>query len=388
MKVRSLALAAAGMGFLAVSAFAQITTLEGIVKGPDGKPVQNAEIRIERTDIKGNYKTKTDKKGHYIYMGLPIGKYNVAVFVDGKQADGQNGIATHPGDPIPVNFDLHAAQAENAAKQKAMQQAVETGQMTKEMERSLSPEQKAAMEKQIKEESERRKKNAALNDAFNAGMDAMKAKQWDQAIAGFTKASELDPSQTVVWANLADAYKNQAEGKTGPEFDQTMQKSLQAYAKAIELKPDDPGMHNNYAIALAKAKKFDEMQAELKKAVELDPQGAGRYYYNLGAILTNTGQADAAADAFKKAADAGYADAYYQYGVALVSKASVGPDGKVVPVAGTVEAFQKYLELQPNGAHAQEAKDMITTLGTSVQTQFADPNAKKAPAGKKTTKKQ
>src|SRR5215475_16177947 len=127
MKLRSLALAAAGMAFLAVSAFAQITTIEGIVKGPDGKPVQNAEIKIDRTDIKGNYPTKTDKKGHYIYMGLPIGKYNVLVFVEGKQVDGQNGIATHPGDPVPVNVDLHAAQADKAAQQQAMQQAVESG---------------------------------------------------------------------------------------------------------------------------------------------------------------------------------------------------------------------------------------------------------------------
>ena len=387
MKARSLALVAAGIAFLAVSAFAQITTVEGIVKGADGKPVQNAQIKIERTDIKGSYPTKTDKKGHYIYMGLPIGTYNVLVLVEGKQVDAQNGVKTHPGDPIPVNFDLKASQADNAARQQAMQKAVESGQISKEMERSLSPEQKAAMEKQIKEESERRKKNAALNDAFNAGMDAMKAKQWDQAIAGFTKASELDPTQTVVWANLADSYKNQAEGKTGPEFDEIMQKSLTAYAKTIELKPDDAGAHNNYAIALAKTKKFDEMQAELKKAVELDPQGAGRYYYNLGAILTNTGQADAAADAFKKAADAGYPDAYYQYGVALVAKATVAPDGKVTPVPGTVEAFQKYLELQPNGAHAQEAKDMITSLGSSIETKFADPNAKKAPPKKSTTKK-
>src|SRR6266536_3337086 len=122
------------------------------------------------------------------------------------------------------------------------------------------------------------------------------SRPWKPAIAGFTKAAEMDPSQTVVWANLADAYKNQAEGKTGPEFDQTMQKSLEAYSKTIELKPDDAGAHNNYAIALAKAKKFDQMQTELKKAVELDPQGAGRYYYNLGAILTSVGQADAAAD--------------------------------------------------------------------------------------------
>jgi hypothetical protein len=66
MTFRNLAVAATGMAFLAVSAFAQITTIEGIVKGPDGNPVQGAEVHITRTDIKGNYKTKTDKKGHYL----------------------------------------------------------------------------------------------------------------------------------------------------------------------------------------------------------------------------------------------------------------------------------------------------------------------------------
>ena len=52
----------------------------------------------------------------------------------------------------------------------------------------------------------------------------------------------------------------------------------------------------------------------------------------------------------------GYADAYYQYGVTLVSKAAIGADGKVTPVPGTVEAFQKYLELQPTGPYAQRPR--------------------------------
>ena len=87
MKLRNLGVALAGMAFLGVSAFAQITTIEGIVKGADGKPVEKAEIQITRTDIKGSYKTKTDKKGHYLYMGLPMGKYTIDVVVDGKKAD-------------------------------------------------------------------------------------------------------------------------------------------------------------------------------------------------------------------------------------------------------------------------------------------------------------
>ena len=49
----------------------------------------------------------------------------------------------------------------------------------------------------------------------------------------------------------------------------------------------------------------------------------------------------------------------------------------MTPAPGTVEAFQKYLELQPDGPNAQSAKDMLTSLGSSVATTFADPNAKK-----------
>ena len=38
----------------------------------------------------------------------------------------------------------------------------------------------------------------------------------------------------------------------------------------------------------------------LAKAVELDPPGAGKYHYNLGALLMNSNQTDGALDEFKK----------------------------------------------------------------------------------------
>jgi tetratricopeptide (TPR) repeat protein len=188
-----------------------------------------------------------------------------------------------------------------------------------------------------------------------------------------------------VWAQLGEANVRLAQTKTGAEFDATIAKGLEAYGKAIELKPDDPASHNNFALALAKAKKYPEMQAELKKAAELDPPNGGKYYYNLGALLVNTGQTDAAGEAFKKAIELTptYADAYYQYGVTLVGKAQMSADGKVTPVPGTVEAFNKYLELQPNGTYAQSAKDMLSTLGTSINTKFSDPAKKADPKKKK-----
>jgi len=343
--------------------------------------VQSAKILIHRTDIKGDYNVKTDKKGHYIYTGLPIGTYDLTCEIDGKAVDSVKNVKTSPGDPKEVPFDLHAAQTSSADKQKMVQQAMQTGEIPKELERGMTPEQKAALEKSMKEQEAKMKKNAALNTAYNDGKAALEAKNYDAAIENLNKAAELDPTQLAVWTSLAQAYQGLAVGppaKTGADFDAAMGKALDAYQKAIAIKPDDPGLHNNYGLALAKDKKFPEAQAELTKAAELDPPNGGKYYYNLGALLVNAGQNEPAAEAFKKAIEVQptYADAYYQYGVMLVSKASIASDGKVTPVPGTVEAFQKYLELQPNGPYAQASKDMLTSLGGSISTQYKNPDAK------------
>ena len=115
MNFRNLAHATAGLLLLAFTSLAQITTLEGVVKGTDGKPLQNAVVKIERTDIKGNYQTKTDKKGHYFHTGLPLGFYTISVWVDGKEADKVSGVKTSPGDSRVVDFDLAKSAAANAA---------------------------------------------------------------------------------------------------------------------------------------------------------------------------------------------------------------------------------------------------------------------------------
>jgi tetratricopeptide (TPR) repeat protein len=376
MKLRKLAMLASGLLLLAVAAFAQTGGLQGDVKGPDGKPLVGAQIQIDRTDIKGTYKVKTDKKGHWLYAGLPLGMYKVSLQIDGKEADSISGVKTTMGDTTQLPpFDLQKKQQTGAS-----------AELAAEEQRGMSAEQKAALQKSTSEREAALKKNKELSDSFNAGMTAMQSKAYDVAISNFTKASTIDPNQHVVWAQLADAYMGQAATQTGADQTATMQKGLDAFAKAIELKADDASYHNNYGLALAKDKKIPEAQAELTKAAQLDPPNAAKYYYNLGALLVNSGQNDAAGDAFKKAIDANpdYADAQYQYGIFLVSKAQISADGKVSPVPGTQEAFQKYLELQPNGQFADSAKAMLASMGASVGTTYSNPTAD---SKKSTTKK-
>ncbi|HSB74897.1 MAG TPA: hypothetical protein VLC12_04560, partial [Terriglobales bacterium] len=81
------------------------------------------------------------------------------------------------------------------------------------------------------------------------------------------------------------------------------------------------------------------------------------------------------------AADPNKADAYYWKGVNLLGKATTDKEGKMTAPPGTAEAFNKYLELQPQGTYADAAKQMLASIGASVETSFGK-------GKKKTTKRQ
>ncbi len=380
----------AALTLTALSAFAQTGAMRGKVMGPDGKPVGKDQvyIQIDRTDIKAQYGVWTDKKGEFFHAGLPIGTYDVTVIdggtkVKNKPEGGHEAaklqkIRVGGGDPVEIpQFDLKAAQTAAAAGVDPAAASDATRGMTKE--------QKAEYDKQLKERAEAMAKNKELNDAFNAAMTAKEAKNYDEAVAQFTKASTLDATQSVVWANLAETYEALGATKTGADQTAAYTKAGEAWDKAIALKPDDASFHNNYALLLAKSKKFSEAEAELGKAATLNPPGAGMYFYNLGALYTNGGQLEPSGEAFKKAiaADPNHAEAQYQYGVYLMSKAQTKPDGSVVPVDGTLQAFEKYLELKPTGPFADAAKGMIQMMGANVQTTYQNPDAKKNTPGAK-----
>ncbi|MGC2658853.1 MAG: tetratricopeptide repeat protein [Bryobacteraceae bacterium] len=372
-------LLSASVLLVASSVWAQVTTLEGDVKDGKGTPVRGAQIVLTRTDIKGHYQVKSDKKGHWFYTGLPFGTYDIACQVDGAVVDSVKNVHSKYGDSTTVDFNTDRMKSQQAAAMKA----AETGQLTDDQTRGLSAQQKAELEAKAKAQSETMKKNKALNDAFNAGVDGMKNKDYKTAVDQFTKASELDATQQAVWAQLGDAYAGLAATQTGDEKTKSYDQALAAFQKALDLKPSDPGnagIYNQMGNIYGAEKKMPEATQALTKAAQLDPGMAAKAYYNMGANLVNSGQNDQAADFFKKAIDAdpNYADAHYQYGICLMGKATVDQKtGKVTPPEGTAEQFQKYLELKPDGPFAQPSKDMLASLGTTVQTKVTVPDAKK-----------
>ena len=86
--------------------------------------------------------------------------------------------------------------------------------------------------------------------------------------------------------------------------------------------------------------------------------------YNRCAMLYNAGKTDEAIAACDQAIalDPGKADAYFVKGSALYGNGKIGSGGKYEVPPGTVEALNKYLELAPNGAHAQDVHAMLDAL--------------------------
>jgi len=360
----------------AVPAFSQQAFVQGIVTDTDGKTiVVGAVVAFESLETKNHVDAKSDKKGHYITNMKP-GMYSVTVTVGGSVRFAQRQYEAVGGNGEALDIKLKpVGQTQGPAQT-----------LTAAPSGGGSAKDKEAADKAAKDKEAQLAKNKELNDSFGAGVAAIDNKQWDEAITQLTKASELGPTQQAVWAKLAQAYDGSAKAARAADAPAIFDKAFAAYDKLLTLTPDDAGTYNNYALSLALDKRLDDAKVKLAKAVELDPPGAGKYHYNLGALLMNASNTDGALEEFKKsiAADPNYAEAYFYYGSTLAGKSTTDTKtGKTIAPDGTVEALQKYLQLKPDGANAQSAKDMIAFLGTSLQVDYKDPNAPAPKSNKK-----
>ena len=365
-KYLRLSLISAGLLASAGLCLGQTGSIAGKVIGEDGQPLQGALVKIERMDVRGNYKVKTKKKGTYFHAGLPSGRYNIHLEVDGNEVERVSGVRLTSGDPIVIDFDL----TKKAERTK-------TGPTEKDFA-AMSPEERKAYEGALKKRQDQISKNKELNDVFANGMVGLKTKNFPVAITNLSKASELDLSQHVVWANLGDAQSQFAPSKTGTERTALFEASIASYNKAIELDPTNAAYLNNLGLVLVRAGKGEEGKLKLTEAAMLDPVNGAKYYFNLGAVMTNTGNTQGAIEAFRSATETNpnYAMAYYQLGMALVGMAETKADGSVVPAPGTIEAFEKYVELEPSGPNTQSAQGMLQGLTAQVETSYEDPSRK------------
>ena len=148
------------------------------------------------------------------------------------------------------------------------------------------------------------------------------------------KATQIDPTRALLWAQLANANVLSAKKDTdATSRTQKFTAAGDAYKKAIDLTTaaSDPkakaplgGYYNNYGEVLGRTGKIPEAVAAYHSAATADPANAAMYYRNEGITMENAGKVDDAVEAYDKsiAADPAAADSYYRKGITLLSKAT------------------------------------------------------------------
>ncbi len=368
---------ALALGLSVPPVFAQASgSVKGVCKDAQGNPVADAVVVYANQDNGQKYSLKTNKKGEYFSLGIAPGKYVVTLYKNADDAKANKEVFHVNGfqvqlDENTLDFDLKKEQERSAQGQ------------------GLTPEQI----KQMQEAKEKQQKEVttvkALNEKLAAANTAIQGGDFDTAIASLKEATQMDASRDLLWFKLGEAYRLSAPKQTDPaEKQKRLDAAVEAYQKAVQLRQaatndKDPNAaknlaayYNNLAEAYAKAGKVDDAVKTYALAAQTDPTAAAQYYYNSGAVLTNAGKADDAVAAFDRAiaADPNRPDSYYQKGVNLIGKATLQGDKTVAP-PGTVEAFQKYLELQPTGPYADVAKQMLATIGAPVETSYGKKKA-------------
>lgn len=354
-------LAGALLCVLAPKAAAQSGSIAGTILDVNGKPWYGLGVECV-SDQGAKQDAKTDASGQYSLQNLRPGVYTVTIMTfpppNDKQAPVEMGkvrVASGEVAKADMNFkDVIAKQG--AAAQEQVKKQAEEKQKFENMKTHFTAGQ-AFLVQERKAKEDLQKAAPDQRDALKQNLKDLSEKAATELEAAQKAASEKDPNQHLLWATLGEAYD--VAGRN--------EEAAQAYQQAINAKPDDPGYYNNLGNVLARAGKIDEARAAYTKSAELDPTKAATAWRNFGISLYNANRLGDAIEPLQKSAelDPKSAQTWYLLGASLVYKMTVKKVGdKDVPefAPGTIEAYQKAIELDPNGPYGQDAKKGLEQL--------------------------
>jgi tetratricopeptide (TPR) repeat protein len=331
--------------------------ITGTLTDFDGSPMANMPVKA-KSEQGAVLESKTGPDGKFAFTGLKNGKYTFSVQPPQMQTPFEVPLDVRGADTPPLNIDFKALlekqNPEAAAKYKQQQADQKKFQGMKEQ----FSKGMAVLEQERLAKVDVGKATADQKDAAKARLTDLS----NQAVAAFQDglkvAPEKDPNLHLFWARMGEAYD--LAGRND--------EAINAYQQAVAAKPDNAGYYNNLGNVLARTGKIDEAKAAYTKSAELDPPNAALAWRNFGISLYQAQRMVEAIEPLKKATelDPKSAQAWYLLGACMVADPSIykttGDKIEVHPRPGTIEAYQKAIELDPNGQWGTQAKQGLEQL--------------------------
>jgi tetratricopeptide (TPR) repeat protein len=221
-----------------------------------------------------------------------------------------------------------------------------------------------------------RKKYFIYSEIYNGlGVNYKALKHINKSINAYTRAIQLDPLNSYIYNNLSNAFKSKKQYK----------KAILAINDAIRANPKNANFYNNLGLLYEQIKLYDYAIKAYKKAVKLNPKFS-KAINNIGVLLYETKKYEQSANIFKIVLDVDptYYEAYSNMGAAL-NKAKKYDEAikaletaieknpnhsgaytnlgnvynKIYEYKKAVKMHEKSIELEPNGSNA------YSNLGTS-----------------------
>ncbi|MDX6402670.1 MAG: hypothetical protein QOH70_125 [Blastocatellia bacterium] len=311
----------------AVTASAQTGQLRGhvVVKQADGTTVKGADavIDVYRTDISGAFHTKTDKKGEFVFAGLPfVGTYIVAASLPNASPYAMRNVKV--GRDIDYEVVLGPGDGRRLTEEEAKKVVSAGSADATTSGGGESADAKAKREELIKKNEEianNNKKaedtNKVVGESFKAGNAALNAKNYEEAIKQYDIGLAADADQAALLTNKSAALK--ARG-------------VERYNAAIQSKDD-----------AARTAGIDAAKADFKNAAETSDKALELIKKEPAATDPNDQKRH---DANKYAALNVRAEAYRLY----VSK------GDASHADAGIAAFQDYIAAETDAAKKSKAQ--------------------------------
>ena len=279
----------------------------GKVLDEEKQPVADAKVLIEFEDgVHRSYEVKTNDKGEYMQVGLPIGNYKLTASKDGY-VPGAIGIRVGMG----------------------LARDIPTIELLSE----------AAAKKQVSPDAE------VIKAKFDEGVALARAGDLDAAEAVFNEILTINPGIAGVHRNLGYIHAQRKDWDAAEA----------SYLAALDLRPGEPEFVTALVQMYTDSGQEEKAAALMAQAAADNPEDAATQLAQ-GIFQINEGKLTEAQASFEAAlaADPSLAEAHYHLGTILVGQGDV---------AGAVEHLEAYLASNPtNEQYAATAQGLVQAL--------------------------
>ncbi|MGH9599238.1 MAG: hypothetical protein ACRD27_05205 [Terracidiphilus sp.] len=360
--------------------------IHGHITNPTGEPQGSGEIGLSTdggTTLK--YKFPVNAGGDYAGQAPPgtyMVVYRQANTPAGKMVDFLPNIKIVVGQDVTADIDMSRAayiakmtpeqqkQLEELKKQNAS--AINTNKLINSLNADLR-----AVNQDVKEADTARNTaiqqlgSGATSAAVDAKVTEIQTAKYTDIVTLMTRDTALKPDQSLLWTQLA---RGQLGLKQYDQAETTYQKALALEQADKKPSPEILGtIESGLGECYARSSKVPEANAAFDAAVKDDPTRASTYLRNEAVIFfqenNTTAQVAAADEAIK--ADPTMAILYYIKGQGLVQNATIDPKThRIVLPPDCTAAYQKYLELAPNGPFAAEVSGILQQAGEKISSSY------------------